>query len=67
MSKKETADEDETPTVVNYREKHSRKMHRKSVPFKHLDNPPHRLRTLMGYLVIAAVAFWLLHFVLHVG
>lgn len=66
MSKK-AREEDETPVVVNYREKHNWKAHRKAVPFKYLDNPPHRLRTFFGYMVIAAAAFCVLHFVMHVG
>ena len=67
MSKKPEEPESTEPVVINYREKHSRKAHRKAVPFKYLDNPPHRVRTLMVYLFIAVVAFIILHNVLHVG
>lgn len=68
MSKKTDEEPESTePVVISYRQKHSSKAHRKAVPFKHLDNPPHRVRTLMVYLFIAVVAFIVLHNVLHVG
>jgi hypothetical protein len=60
-------DTEEEPVEVNYRTKHSRRNHRKAVPFKHLQHPPHRFRTFLVYLVIAVVAFWFLHFVMKIG
>lgn len=70
MSKKTEVDEDETPVAVNGWTKHrSRRQLRKQgmVNFKHLDHPPHRVRTFLGYALIAIIAFWVLHYGLHVG
>jgi hypothetical protein len=67
VSKKQETDEDNGPVEVNYRLKHRDRNHRKAVPFKHLNHPPHRLRRFLGYMLVAVVAFWFLHFVLHLG
>lgn len=68
MSKK-VADTDEQTPAVNGWKKHSRRQLRKQgmVNFRYLDHPPHRVRTVVIYLLIGVAAFWLLHYVMKVG
>lgn len=61
---KETEDR---PAVVHYRKKYSRKDRKRMVPLKYKDHPPHPRRRLLAYLLVAVVAFCLLHFGMHVG
>jgi hypothetical protein len=64
---KQAAEEEKPPPTYRWPNRHGRKDPRKTVPLKYRDHPPRRMRTLVVYLIIAVVAFMILHYVLKVG
>jgi hypothetical protein len=69
MSNKKKTEPVETtePVAVAWHDKNRRRYRRGMVNLKHRNHPPRRGRTLLGYALIAVLAFWILRYGLHVG